>query len=589
MDEPIRGLKDDLDAFSLPHRRPNYTLNAPAVVLTLCFRPESRFDPIAQSEESASVRTRGRYRIDPLNAYISVVGGPDAPQFVVDNIEVKFPQVSLQRSLAFIVPAGAAGLPVDVIINSHTEYFTITYRAYPAFATSSDERVKQAGKVLRRLVNSSDDGDWPDDASAEAARKAIYDDIWTFMFEHVPAPDFPYAANPDLNINGYAHVFARIKGSILRIGNFTAQERSFNEHADPSHARLRPLVPPWPQGWRKGEMAGEVVDVLNARSRFFSHLLEFRRGSDRIRDFRGGNSVLCGVLDGLAAYGSTLGDHYTDAPPDAKSNEIRFFILYAGPSRNQLGRLLDRIVACGENRIAALFDFNDIRDAGDDMRRLDQEISAVGDFVPADVLKSFRAKLDTASRMGRGGLMHRTGRSQHYAANLRNRIRELRIVRIIGWQPYDEFVQRNVEPQLSTLQRLGSRYRDLDDRVRRMSVDSVVLESAAIAKESTALAAKSTALAEEGHKMSKLSVRVARTAHGFQLAAEIFAIVASISYVYAGAVATREVLDTGGAIDKRVVWLAFAVLCLIIFAAFIAWRLPSHRRSNDYYKQEFED
>ena len=237
-------------------------------------------------------------------------------------------------------------------------------------------------------------------------------------------------------------------------------------------------------------------------------MLEFRGAADRIDDFRGGNSVLCEVLKGLAVYASTLGDHYIDIadPNHDRRNHVRFFVLYAGPSRNQLGRLVDRVLDCGQNRIAALFEFTALRRAGDALRRLDLEIAKVGDRPKPEQLSKFRSELIKLGQAGRGGLLHRVGRSQHYAATLKSRIGELRIERIVGWQPYDEFVERNVEPQLNTLSRIGDRYTAINRALRAMAADVLTDENAKLQALSVSLAEQSVALTDQTAKLQHTSV-----------------------------------------------------------------------------------
>ena len=49
-----------------------------------------------------------------------------------------------------------------------------------------------------------------------------------------------------------------------------------------------------------------------------------------------------------------------------------------------------------------------------------------------------------------GGLVYRVSRSRMYVSAYRDRIQDFRIIRIEGWQPYDEFVRRHCS-KISTM------------------------------------------------------------------------------------------------------------------------------------------
>nr|WP_321442134.1 DUF3422 family protein [uncultured Hyphomonas sp.] len=206
------------------------------------------------------------------------------------------------------------------------------------------------------------------------------------------------------------------------------------------------------------------VLYMNLFSPLLSRILGYRRGRSKFDDHMAGNTVLCGVLDGLAIYGSSFGRKTTW---DANKDEVRYFIFFTGPSRNQLARLNRRINNAGEARVFSILELNRVRQAGDDLRRLDAMLDRLRredsvTFKALSRLWSIHARIE---RKVRGGLRHRIGRTAYYRRRLKQRITDLRIRRLAGWQTYDEYIQRIFDPIHDTYERIGIRMADVEGKL----------------------------------------------------------------------------------------------------------------------------
>src|SRR5262249_46684423 len=100
------------------------------------------------------------------------------------------------------------------------------------------------------------------------------------------------------------------------------------------------------------ELRADAAGFINARATFFTRLLDFRKHNHAVarpgEQFSAGSAVLCHFFGRKAIYGSTLGAN--------QHHVVRYFLVYSGPSRHQLGRLTMTLHHCGELRFASLFD-----------------------------------------------------------------------------------------------------------------------------------------------------------------------------------------------------------------------------------------
>lgn len=399
------------------------------------------------------------------------------------------------------------GFEVDVTIEVQTEYVTYSFRAYPVGpmpSTVSDDPIRDLGLAFSALDELLQ-RDFASDRDANAAINAIYEVAWAAIFRALRIECLLTSACPATLADSKPHppdeppgeLFCEFRGLILRTQFLDKPPASGTSDSDVVDSLQRTLdaelkrtvdlrqpatqytqslagakfVPGAP---KQGEHIGPaLVAYVNSRPNFFSRLIGFR-SDDVMRPNYAGNAVLCHMFDGFALYGSMLG-------ADTKqSKRLRYFLVYGGPSRHQLSRLLHRLHSAGEARHAALFDYDGLRDASDEIRRLDLAID--DDLVrgngqtPASA-RTLRDGVDgirAISKSVPGGLAYRVSRSAYYDETLSQRIDELNVGSIPGWQTYTGFINQNLWHHYRNIQSIGARYIAVQKKVRLL--DGIVAE-----------------------------------------------------------------------------------------------------------------
>jgi hypothetical protein len=228
--------------------------------------------------------------------------------------------------------------------------------------------------------------------------------------------------------------------------------------------------------------------------------------------------VVCKVLHGRAIYASSLGfGRETSSDPAF----ISYLAIASTRNRRQLGRLVDRVSSMGMLRLLAVRDLPKLREASRVIRNLGPELTAIetrintaapspdkDGSVGSEVrslaeaeaeLREFGSKLSAIGSDIRGGLPYRVARSRLYAESYDNILQGMRIERIEGFMPYDEFIRRRVRENFSFISRLGDRHRQLLDRYRTAIELSQSISLRAIAGETNALA-------KSGHAVEFIAV-----------------------------------------------------------------------------------
>lgn len=581
----------------LADRRPTYLIDTPCLTRHYVIRFGELIDPIAEKGKRLKVAESWAAVLSQVNAYIEIMDAyravpavpgedvPPIPRFYLDpSLPEKlgidpYPKEVWRWQTSFAI-LELSGVRVDMMIDVHTEYLTVQFRAYPFSAdlkSSSTPEVVKSVALLAEAISKGDtrlvdtESEHVCDADRDRMIEEVYEGFWAELLRYDESmPPRREAAPEELKRTGgrwvrnglSPHVFFHyqeasdlegltdadgqpipllkiapkdnpglglhqplfrtlgvFKGFILRnaailphdtVSRAFCEHQEHEEHQDASLKRLGEddktlvennfakhsgLVGQTPQQQLDGytnkaipkrylEALAEdrTADDINRAefhrnqiqfcnfSKLFTRILGYRRGETKREDHVAGNTVLCGLLSGLAIYGSRFGRELE--PPNApeaeqiETSEARYFLFYSGPSRNQLARLVRRLHYCGENRIMSLIDFTDVRRAGDRLRGIDTKLDValrLGN-VKGSEIKELQQQIAEAALSPRGGLAHRVGRTRYYHRSLENRIRDLRVERIFGWQTYDEFISRSLVPQLQTFSRLGDRLQDVEAR-----------------------------------------------------------------------------------------------------------------------------
>lgn len=190
---------------------------------------------------------------------------------------------------------------------------------------------------------------------------------------------------------------------------------------------------------------------------------------------RESNLVLCEMQKGLAIYGSPMSSIYRQS--DGKPPIVPYFIIYAGVSRDQIGRIVRRIHVLDELRLAALFDRKEILNQSQSIRNLGNRITSIlHDFGSSDrgivEMRELRSIIleyaRIGSSVGAGGLIYRVSRSAYYVGALRERFSDLSAQPLTGWQSYERFVNRHYDQAFRSIANIGERYKNIGERIDRI-------------------------------------------------------------------------------------------------------------------------
>lgn len=150
-----------------------------------------------------------------------------------------------------------------------------------------------------------------------------------------------------------------------------------------------------------------------------------------------------------------------------ETEPVIYTIFVCNRSRWQIGRLVERMHNLGVCRVAALWNLDRITDAGNQLYDLRMKLdSQTGDggpqISPAAAAKEISA---IQASVEDGGLSYRVERTSYYVKQINNLLPTLRIDRIEGFQPYDQFIRRRLYGTFDFIERMGVVYADLRSEI----------------------------------------------------------------------------------------------------------------------------
>src|SRR3569832_611734 len=81
------------------------------------------------------------------------------------------------------------------------------------------------------------------------------------------------------------------------------------------------------------------------------------------------------------------------------------------------------------------------------------------------------------------GLSYRVARSRYYAEIFERRVKELRIRRLEGFEPYDIFITRTLNGVFNFISTVGTRYSLLAERLSRLAITQEMEHTAILTAE----------------------------------------------------------------------------------------------------------
>lgn len=144
-----------------------------------------------------------------------------------------------------------------------------------------------------------------------------------------------------------------------------------------------------------------------------------------------------------------------------KTEPVIFTIFTCNRSKWQIGRIIERMHNLGTCRVAALWNLENITDAGNKLHELRTGVDSAK-VTPAEAAEKIA---QIQAEVLDGGLSYRVERSRSYVAQIRNLVTTLRTERIEGFQPYDKFIQRRIFGTFDFIDRVGVLYSDLRSEI----------------------------------------------------------------------------------------------------------------------------
>jgi hypothetical protein len=490
------------------HRKPPKILSAPSLVWHLAFWTNF---PVSNSEGGKSKRSPARIKKlvdDYVLALCTAIGDKVANLHLTPCISgtcllfdracrettrepVKIADLTARqddifRSTARSVSLQFAWKKLDVTIRFeiYTEYFLISTfveldktREKKSGGLYSDldslnDKIKLILDYLGRADRSSSDAD--DDASqssdddlAKKINKYCFHDFWEVFEKEILSHD----SLADFTKDGiFKQIFADFRGVIASEQAVKFADEDFFKAGKPAT---------WGQ---------------QAKAKFLPLIQHRDRGQHTRYE--------CAVnymLDGRALYMSTLGPQLPSMPEHRRIPVE--FIVYAHQRYNdttvvnkwQLGRLVSQILLLGTLRLSALKDVKSLHEAGQLMGQLDEFTQAARDAIALTELDASVSEENSALTAGPdqsaaptakktmvkalgeahirfnaiagtfledtgSGLNYRIERSRFYVKLFEDNVKLLRIQRVEGDQPYDQFIRRRLGSEFDFIDRLGIRY-----------------------------------------------------------------------------------------------------------------------------------
>ncbi|WP_306049801.1 DUF3422 family protein [Oceaniradius stylonematis] len=351
-----------------------------------------------------------------------------------------------------------SGILIKLIVEVHSDYITVTVIAdfskrppdknpmpdhFRLFDESSQSNLRAQADLYFGSYFQYVSGN-KDEKGRQAAinsRNFFQDEFWNTLGREL-FNDFECWANSELR------VFADFRGIVLPYldeGTFDLGEKSRHRQARNNGKRFTQ------------QTQADALDRL---------LPIFVLGDPRLhmREL-----IACTMIGRRAVYVSPLGSTVVAGnrvPNRSITVPVVFAVSVADINRWQIGRLVQRINTLGTARLLALRDLQRIRKSSLEIRRIGRRVDEADN---EEALRNLSREIDEVGAELYGGLMYRVYRSAFHASSFKNIVDDLRVLRIEGWQPYDEFVRRRLYSAYDFIGRVGDRLESLRNKIQRKS------------------------------------------------------------------------------------------------------------------------
>lgn len=446
----------------LVHRKPPILMEAPAITWYLGFWKPSNID---RKSWTLAIDTMSQHVLELLRNLDEHIKSPNVDpgkNFFgfnnrLDAKSSRWEELKHFRNYETISATASIGsftlrAQADISKEFWTVCFACSLRSNYVNSSGREDPLKELEQQFRRLVSFADGSS---NAEANASRvQALFVD---FVLTHVLTPSRnatqDHQQDPDqigLSIGGK---FLDFRGIILideRVRNSESKRTRLGRLIAPD---IRPMEHDW---LRTLERIWPLVKSLRRKH-------ERREGPDSMKPeysvsrFQGSKAL---YISSLGATSPVEGDR--PRPRDDPELSVRYVIVTAYESKWMLGRLLDRLHRAGTMRIAAVRDLSGVDKANRDLDNLNLNSDPTGIDIDHDIdrARALHRKLLEIRNLPsiEGGLEFRAYRSKYYLEQFKVLVRGLRVQRIVGFQPYHEFVFRRMHGNFETIALTYARY-----------------------------------------------------------------------------------------------------------------------------------
>jgi uncharacterized membrane-anchored protein len=237
----------------------------------------------------------------------------------------------------------------------------------------------------------------------------------------------------------------------------------------------------------------------------------------------------------------------------------------------QTGRMLQRLFEVEAYRVLALLALPIARRQGPRIVAIENALATFTDQMSRDNTASDGAhdeallhelmRLAAEVESGIAASQFRFGACDAYHGLVRQRIAELREVRLPGLQTIDEFMSRRLAPAAATCANVSQRLTDLADRIGQAS--ALLATRVGIAREQ-----QNQALLASMDRRAKLQLRLQQTVEGLSIAAIVYYVAGLIGYV------AKAIKGVGAPVDPDVV----VGVSIPVVAVLMIWTVRRMRR-----------
>lgn len=311
---------------------------------------------------------------------------------------------------------------ITLVAECHTEYWRLS--VIVGFMKERSLLFPQAKKLLDSVSQAGTDH--PIKMNGAGLRKALITDFEQYVDKHV-LPKSPPGEKDGIT----EECVATFIGTIFWKPTLSGRHPDFNiDHS---------------QVWALHKYKGDCRNLTKSLWPVIENLQGVDSGRPGFRDYEMTASTF---LNKRAIYASSLGHPMTPISEVTRQVPVIYSLFVCFDDAWQIGRLIDTIHSMGVLRIASLRDIEKISEASGKLGIIRSAIREDGSLA----IEELQEQMDFLLR---DDVSWRIERSQRYWRQFAERVSRLRIGRIEGFQPYDEFVNRRIGDTITFIESTG--------------------------------------------------------------------------------------------------------------------------------------